>query len=539
VQGSVASFSVQASSAGSTAAYQWRRNGVDIAGATAASYTTSALGPADDGARFSVLVSNTAGSVLSSEALLRVTPLAGAPTISAQPQDAAVLAGASAQFSVTATATGGGTLGYQWYRNGSAIAGATAASYTTPVLAWTDHGALYSVVVGLAGANVSSRTATLTVNPRVQQVSAGTAMVMALMENGQVLGIGRSAALAIGTPTSNSSTVPQWARTADGAVLTGITGLRTGWEYTVAWTSAGTLWTWGSGNSSLPGSGYGATVMKRADGSALPAMRNADGGINSANAVALDGAVWQWGLTPSGSLPAPSVANAADRVALSDIRQSSAYGDHAAALKGDGTVWLWGTAQFGVLGNGTTSGSRSYAAALTDAAGNLVTGAREVRVGAGHSVVLLQDGTVLAFGRNFWGELGDGTQTQRTWPVAVRTSDGRVLDQVTAIQAASDATAYLRSDGTVWMTGRNVEGLMARPSSTTQVSSPTRVLMANGQPLDNVVQMSMHGNVVVVLRGDGSVWGWGATSQGQLGTTTTLSAGCICSTTPVRLPLSP
>ncbi|HEX8999648.1 MAG TPA: immunoglobulin domain-containing protein, partial [Blastocatellia bacterium] len=156
--GATASVSVAATGAGLS--YQWQKNGVNISGATAATYTTPATINGDNGALYSVIVSGACGTpVTSGNATLTVNPAAG---ISTQPQSATVCAGATASFSVTATGTG---LTYQWRKNGVNIAGATAAAYTTPATLIGDNGALYSVVVSSAcGTPVTSGNATLTVN---------------------------------------------------------------------------------------------------------------------------------------------------------------------------------------------------------------------------------------------------------------------------------------------------------------------------------------------------------------------------------------
>jgi beta-galactosidase len=85
----------------------------------------------------------------------------GAPTITSQPASRSVAVGQTATFSVVAT--GAGTLSYQWSKNGAAIAGANAASYTTPPAAATDNGAQLTVAVSNAGGSVISSAATLTV----------------------------------------------------------------------------------------------------------------------------------------------------------------------------------------------------------------------------------------------------------------------------------------------------------------------------------------------------------------------------------------
>lgn len=89
-------------------------------------------------------------------------PAVVAPSIGSQPQDAKVIDGATATFSVTAS---GSSLSYQWQRDGQAIAGATGTSYTTPVLQMADHGAKYQVVVTGPNSAVTSAAAALTVTP--------------------------------------------------------------------------------------------------------------------------------------------------------------------------------------------------------------------------------------------------------------------------------------------------------------------------------------------------------------------------------------
>ncbi|MCX8004390.1 MAG: immunoglobulin domain-containing protein [Burkholderiaceae bacterium] len=160
--GQTATFSVTA--AGSAPlSYQWRRNGTDIAGATASTYTTPATTLADNGAQFTVVVSNAAGSVTSNPATLTVQAAPVPPSITAQPQSASVTEGQTATFTVTATGTA--PLSYQWRRNGTAIAGATASTYTTPATTLADNGAQFTVVVSNAAGSVTSNPATLTVTP--------------------------------------------------------------------------------------------------------------------------------------------------------------------------------------------------------------------------------------------------------------------------------------------------------------------------------------------------------------------------------------
>jgi hypothetical protein len=146
--------------------YQWNFNGTAIAGATSSSYSVTNAQSANAGS-YTVLVSNSAGSVTSSAATLTVNSAStggsssGPPTITAQPVSTSTTVGFLAQFSVTATPFSGTT--YQWYKNGTLIPGATSFLYTIAASALTDAGS-YTVVVSDSAGSVTSAAATLTVN---------------------------------------------------------------------------------------------------------------------------------------------------------------------------------------------------------------------------------------------------------------------------------------------------------------------------------------------------------------------------------------
>jgi hypothetical protein len=162
ITGQTATFTVTAIGA-SPLSYQWRKNLTVISGANAPSYTTPATSITDNGAKFDLIVSNSLGTATSNQAILTVNSAPVAPTITTQPANQTVAAGQTATFSVVATGTA--PLTYQWQKNGSAISGATATSYTTPVTTTADSGELFRVVVTNSAGNVTSNSATLTVNP--------------------------------------------------------------------------------------------------------------------------------------------------------------------------------------------------------------------------------------------------------------------------------------------------------------------------------------------------------------------------------------
>ena len=172
-EGESATFSVTATGT-APLTYQWKKNDTVIEGVTTSSHTTDATVLGDSGAVFTVVVTNSAGSVTSSGAALTVNAAAVAPAITTQPADQTVIAGVAATFSVTATGTA--PLSYQWKKGGTDISGATSSTYTTPPTVIGDNNAVFTVVVSNSAGNATSNSATLTVNrySLVANASGGT-----------------------------------------------------------------------------------------------------------------------------------------------------------------------------------------------------------------------------------------------------------------------------------------------------------------------------------------------------------------------------
>ncbi len=170
--GATASFTVTAMGT-APLSYQWQRKGVDITGATSATYSFVTTYPADNGASFKVRVANSAGGVTSASATLAVTPIA--PLITTQPMDASVGDGVSADF--TAMASGSASLAYQWQsaQAGSPgifadITGATGSSYRLWVAQQGNNGSKFRVVVTNDAGSATSTAATLTVSPAAPSI---------------------------------------------------------------------------------------------------------------------------------------------------------------------------------------------------------------------------------------------------------------------------------------------------------------------------------------------------------------------------------
>ncbi len=140
-----------------TPTYQWRKNTVNIPGATSISYTIPATSPSDAGS-YDCVATNSCGSATSTAATLTIN--VGA-SISGQPSGQTICSGSNASFTVTASGTPAPT--YQWRKNGSNIGGATSATYSITGAVPGDA-ATYDCVVTNSCATVTSSGAILTVN---------------------------------------------------------------------------------------------------------------------------------------------------------------------------------------------------------------------------------------------------------------------------------------------------------------------------------------------------------------------------------------
>jgi hypothetical protein len=140
--------------------YQWQFNSVNISGATGSSFTKSNA-QTNDAGLYSVVVTNVAGSLTSSNATLTVNL---PPTIITQPQSASAVAGSSVTFSVIASGTA--PLGYQWQFNATNIAQATASVYTCSNVQAGAAGSYSVVISNIAGTTVSTN-AVLTITQTI------------------------------------------------------------------------------------------------------------------------------------------------------------------------------------------------------------------------------------------------------------------------------------------------------------------------------------------------------------------------------------
>ncbi len=209
------------------------------------------------------------------------------------------------------------------------------------------------------------------------------------------------------------------------------------------------------------------------------------------------------GLLLFASAPNSRPANAASPLTA----PISAGAAHSCAVTSAGGVTCWGANLFGQLGDGTTT-NRPTMAAVT----GLVGGVIALSSGINHTCALLSSGGVSCWGLNFHGQLGDGTKVNSSVPVNVAGLDGGAV----AISGSGDHTCTLTSGGGVQCWGSNLSGQLG-DGSTTDRSTPVAVVgLTTG-----VLAVSAGADHTCAVTAVGSVKCWGHNTFGQLGDGTT------------------
>jgi len=241
------------------------------------------------------------------------------------------------------------------------------------------------------------------------------------------------------------------------------------------------------------------------------------GGLHSG--VIRDGSLYTWGRNNRGQLglgaavttdqKQPLKVPAFEGVAAMALNQNSSM-----ALKTDGTVWSWGENAQGQLGvGGAPEPGSSHTPDLSPRSSPTrvpgLSGAVAIAVGYRHGLVLMEDGTVRAFGDNSTGQLGDGSsESLRDYAVTVVG-----LSDVVKVAGGSMHSVALQRDGTVWVWGRNTYGNLGQGTQDA-AAHPTPVQVPG---LTGVTDIATGRDHVLALHSDGTVSSWGLDASGQLG----------------------
>ncbi|OPH62099.1 hypothetical protein BC351_02345 [Paenibacillus ferrarius] len=244
-----------------------------------------------------------------------------------------------------------------------------------------------------------------------------------------------------------------------------VTAIAAGTSHTAALKGDGTVWTWGSNGEGQLGLGnleVRAAQPKQvmlADGTTPLIAKSIFAGYNQTLAIDLNGTLWMWGSQgDSANTYLPVKVTHSDG---SDFKAVAAAAGlkFTVALDDTGKVWVWGyngtagALGIGVVDNGTIHYPLTQVSGLTDIIA--------IDAGSMHTLALKQDGTVWAWGNNENGQVGNLSNVNSSVPVNVLNQDGNIFRNAVAISAGGDNTGHslaMKKDGSIIAWGTNEAG---------------------------------------------------------------------------------
>ncbi len=356
--------------------------------------------------------------------------------------------------------------------------------------------------------------------------AAGTSHTLALCSDGTVAAWGDNGNGQLGNGTTISSGVP--VLVLDTGALAGktVVSVAAGGEHSLALCSDGSVMAWGLGTYGQLGNGSKGLRTEPVPiiqtgvlaGKTVVAV---SAGKSHTLALTSDGTIAAWGSSAHGQVgnggkadySAPVLVMRAGVLVGKTVVAVTAGEDHSIAVSADGTVAAWGRGDSGQLGNGTISDSIVPSLVIHTGA---LSGKSVVAVATSqrHSFALCQDGSLVAWGSNDSGQLGDGTYTSANTPVSVMQSELMADKTAVAVVAGQASSIVMCADGFLVGWGSNGLGELGLGSMQT---SNVPVALRHVRALGLTVAVAAGSNHYLALRPDGAITGWGDNCRGQLG----------------------
>jgi len=464
-----------------------------VAGATTDVLTIASVSTSEDGDEYRAVFENAAGKATSEAAKLTVH---NPPKITEQPQGATVQPGQNATFEVAASGYPTPTVQWELSANAgstwSTVAGATSDQLTISGVSASENGDEYRAEFTSVAGTAYSEAATLTV-----AVHHYIAVAWGQNTYGQL---------------GNASTEPSYLPEPVSG-LSYVTAVAAGTRHSLALLSNGTVMAWGADEWGQLGGGGEALTMSDVP-IQVPGLTNVKAiaaGANFSLALLANGTVMAWGGNDAGQLGDGNFEEDEIPVqvkGLPTITAIAAGGEHALALQSNGKVAAWGAGERGQLGDNNTNDS-DVPVAVQD-----LTGAVGVAAGVQHSLALLSSGKVQAWGGDEYGQLGNSSipeneegERMTELPVAVEGVSG-----ATAVAAGARHSLALLGNGTVMAWGEDKAGQLGTGTVAREDETPGAV-----SGLSGATAISAGGEHSMALLGTGTVLTWGENHFGELG----------------------
>lgn len=262
--------------------------------------------------------------------------------------------------------------------------------------------------------------------------------------------------------------------------------------------------------------------------------------IDHTLAIGDDGELYSWGYNGFGQIGNNTIGSGGNiyssvttpqKITLeSGVKPTQiAVGDSfSMAIGDDGNLYSWGYNEYGKLGDGTTI-ERHIPTKVTLASGVKPT---QIACGIRHSMAIGDDGKLYTWGVNWNGELGDGTSgggNFKKTPIEITLESGVKVIQ---ISCGVESSMAIGDNGELYTWGRNDYGQLGNGTIGyyTSKSSPTKIILASGV---KPKQIACGGSHTMAIGDNGELYTWGLNSYGQLGNNTTIDAP-----TPIKITLA-
>jgi alpha-tubulin suppressor-like RCC1 family protein len=471
--------------------------------------TISASGMATAGGNGTATITATTAGVSGSVSLtVSQVPV----TVDVTPGAAALTTiGDTVRFGAVAKDARGYAITGQTFTWGSSMEGVATVDTTGLV---TARGLGRTTITASAGA--VSGDAVLGVQSSIAALSAGPLLTCGVTTAGVAYCWGDNSSGGLGDGTNTNSSTPV-------AVVGGLSfaSVSAGGSHTCGVTTGGVAYCWGDNSSGELGDGTTAdrlTPVAVVGGLSFAAV--SAGGPHSCG-LTTAGVAYCWGRNNYGFLGDGTNMDSSTPVAVVGGLSFAALtvgSGHTCGLTTAGVAYCWGRNYAGELGNGTYRDSSTTPVAV---AGGLSFAA--LSGGVSHTCGVTTGGVGYCWGLNYWGQLGDGTTTDRTTPVAV--AGGLSF---AALSAGWGTTCGVTTAGVAYCWGDNSSGGLGNGGTSDRLT-PTAVV--GGLSFASVSAGGSHTCGVTT----GAVgYCWGLNREGQLGgATSETCAGLPCSTTPV------